>query len=101
MLSAGLETHQSFVLSKHKTHDVFEKNKYIKIINVLFKKSYIVQKGSPLGDKTLETKEKKKTEIKREKRLVQPKFCKLKEALDCREFLKTISKRIYVREGRF
>ena len=99
MLSAGLETHQSFVLSKHKTHDVFEK-KYIKIINVLFKKSSIVQKGSPLGDKTLETKEKKKTEIKREKRLVQPKFCKFKEALDFREFLKTISKRIYAREGR-
>ena len=60
-----------------------------------------MQKGSLLVDKTLKTKEKKKTEIKREKRLVQPKFCKFKEALDCREFLKTILKRIYVRGGRF
>ena len=60
-----------------------------------------MQKGSLLVDKTLKTKEKKKTEIKREKRLVQAKFCKFKEALDCREFLKTILKRIYVRGGRF
>ena len=50
-----------------------------------------MQKGPPLGDKKLKTKEKKKTEIKREKRLVQPKFCKFKEALDCREFLIIIS----------
>ena len=32
---------------------------------------------------------------------MQPKFCKFKEALGCWEFLKTISKRIYVRGGRF
>ena len=60
-----------------------------------------MHKGPPLGDKKLKTKEKKKTEINREKRLVQPKFCKFKETLDCREFLKTILKRIYVRGGRF
>ena len=29
-------------MSENKTHDVFEKNKYIEIINVAFKKSYIV-----------------------------------------------------------
>ena len=40
-------------------------------IFLVFKKSYIVHKGPPLGDKKLKTKEKKKTEIKREKRLVQ------------------------------
>ena len=67
---------------------------------MVFKKSYIVQKGPPLGDKKLKTKEKKKTEIKREKRLVQPKFCKFKEALDCRVF-KNYIKRIYARGGRF
>ena len=67
---------------------------------MVFKKSYIVQKGPPLGDKKLKTKEKKKTKIKREKRLVQPEFCKFKETLDCR-VLKTILKRIYVRGGRF
>ena len=44
---------------------------------MVFKKSYIVQKGPPLGDKKLKTKEKKKTEIKRETRLVQPKFLQI------------------------
>ena len=53
---------------------------------MVFKKSYIVQKGPPLGDKKLKTKEKKKTKIKREKRLVQPEFCKFKETLDSRVF---------------
>ena len=60
-----------------------------------------MQKGPPLGDKKLNTKEKNKTEIKREKHLVQPKFCKFKETFDCSEFLKTISKRIYVSGDRF
>ena len=46
-----------------------------------------MQKGPPLGDKKLKTKEKKKTEIKREKHLFQPKFCKFKETPDCRTFL--------------
>ena len=49
----------------------------------------------------IKNQEKKKTEIKREKRTVQLKFCKFKEALDCREFLKIVSKRIYVRWARF
>ena len=92
MLSAGQETHQSCVLSEHKTHDVFEKIKYIKkkLMYFFLKNRTSCKKGSPLGDKTLKTKEKKKTEIKREKRLARPKFCKFKEALDCREFLKIL-----------
>ena len=68
-----------------------------------------MQKGPPLGDKKLKTKEKKKKEKKKEKKKTEIKkeknvwlkFCKFKETLNCREFLKTILKRIYVRGGRF
>ena len=85
MLSAWLETHQSFVISEHKTHDVFEKikknNKYS------FQKIVHRVKKFTFRRKKLKTKEKKKTEIKREKHLFQPKVCKFKETLDCRKFL--------------
>ena len=44
---------------------------------------------------------KRKRKQKSKEKNVWFKFCKFKETLNCREFLKTILKRIYVRGGRF